>query len=504
MRIVINYIRDINKIIEKKSLFNLLTGFSYQIISIGMGLVLPYLFITSLGSESNGLLSSTGQIFTCLGLLEAGVGMTTLQALYKPIAKNDRNEINAILSATNLFYRKAGIWYFLSVLVLIVVYPFLVDSSIAPSIIRLVIALQGSGTVISFLFQAKYNILLKAEGKNYIITILSLALLLFRNIGKILAIRWGYNIVAVQAIQFVAIVFEAIVIVAYIKEKYPWISMKSIPDFDAISQKRTVFAQSIAWMIFNHTDILVLTIFTRNLGIISVYSVYALLFEAAQNFLNQIRDSFQYKIGRIAQTNKGQLDEYFGEYSTKILVLTMAMYSALYLMSVPFISLYTKGVTDANYYERWVPELFCVYKVLYGIRVLDRQLIEGNGHFKQTHYISIIETCLNMIFSVALVIPFKVQGVLIGSVISSIVSVALYISYLYRNVAKRAIKTQLLQLLVSLPLFVCILIIGLHRWLFVYSWFTLVYKSALVGVICLISYYICMKISTVFKKRIIA
>lgn len=495
-----NAIKSISKRIEKRSLFNLVTGFSYQIISISMGLILPYLFITSLGSESNGLLSSTGQVFACLGLLEAGVGMTTLQALYKPIADNDRNEINAILSATNIYYKKTGTWYLLAVLVLIVVYPYVVDSNIAPGTIRLVIALQGGGTVISFLFQAKYNILLKAEGKNYIISLLSLALLLFRNIGKILAIQWGYNIVAVQEIQFITIIIEATVIVLYIKKKYPWISMKSIPDFNAISQKGTVFVQSIAWMIFNHTDILVLTIFTRSLGIVSVYSVYALLFEAAQNFLNQIRDSFQYKIGRIAHTNKEQLDDYFEEYSTKILVITFAIYSALYLVSVPFISLYTKGVTDADYYAKLVPELFFAYKVLYGVRVLNKQLIEGNGHFKQTNYIPIAETCLNMIFSVVFVIPFKVQGVLIGSVVSSSVSVCLYIAYLYRNVARKAIKTQLLQILISIPLFIGILVIGLNRWISVNSWITLVWKSVFIGITCLALYYTCLKISSIIKR----
>lgn len=499
---LINIYRGIVNRIERKSLFNLVTGFSYQLISIGMGLLLPYLFITSLGSESNGLLNSIGQVFTCLSLLEAGVGTATIQALYKPIAENNKNNINAVLSATNSYYQKTGFWYIVSVVVLAIVYPFLVDSSLSSNTIRLAILLQGAGAVVSYLFQAKYSLLLRAEGKNYVITILSLSLLVLRNIGKIVAILLGYDLVAVQLIQFITVLIEAIVIVVYVKKAYPWLSVKATPDFDAISQKNSVFIQSIAWMIFNHTDILVLTIFTKNLKLVSVYSVYLLLFEAAQNILNQIRESFQYKIGRIAQKGNVKLDQYFKNYSTIILMLTLTLFSTIYLISIYFIPLYTKGVTDTNYLLKGVPELFLMYKLLYGVRALDKQLIEANGHFRQTQHIALLEAFSNIVFSVIFVIHFKVQGVLLGSVLSVIISVAMYLYYLQKRVARKAILSQIVLMIVSLPVLCIILTIGLTRLLNIKLWIELLIASVFIGFFCLLLYYICLKISRVFTGNI--
>lgn len=90
---------------------NVFSGVLGQIITLGLGIILPRLFILSFGSEMNGLLSSINQFYVYIGLLEAGVGTATLQALYAPISSQDKVKINSILSATNLYYYKTGIFY---------------------------------------------------------------------------------------------------------------------------------------------------------------------------------------------------------------------------------------------------------------------------------------------------------------------------------------------------------------------------------------------------------
>ncbi|MEG0229103.1 MAG: hypothetical protein RR640_00690 [Oscillospiraceae bacterium] len=69
----------------KNGLYNV--GFSAlgQIITIVMGLVIPRLFVVSFGSEVNGMILTINQIFACFVILEAGIGVTTVQALYKQL-----------------------------------------------------------------------------------------------------------------------------------------------------------------------------------------------------------------------------------------------------------------------------------------------------------------------------------------------------------------------------------------------------------------------------------
>lgn len=395
---------------------------------------MPYLFITSLGSETNGLLSSIGQLFVYLGLLEAGVGTATLQALFKPVAADDKDGISAILAATNRYYIKTGIYYTVAIVLLALAYPFFVDSALSAFTIRAVILMQGAGQIVCYFTQAKYTLLLQAEGKNYLLSYLMIAGALFRNAGKIAAIALGYGVISVQFIHFTALCANAFIIVTYIHRNYPWIDLSIKPNYEAIEQKNSVLVQSIVWIIFNHTDVLVLTLFTRDLTLVSVYSVYLLVFETIQNVTNEVRASYHYKLGHYSQQSKEELSAFFSRYSLIISAFMCFCFGATYYLSAPFVRLYTARATDANYMVPWLPELFFSYKVLYGIRALFRQPIEASGHFKSTERITITEAVINLVVSIVLVFYFNIYGVLIGTIVALIYSTVAYIRYVSRNI----------------------------------------------------------------------
>lgn len=442
------------KVHASKSLLNVSSGVIYQIINSGLGLFLPYLFITNLGSESNGLLNSIGQLFTCLSLLEAGVGTATLQALYSPVSKKDKAGINRILSATNHYYRRTGVIYAGSVVLLSLIYPSLVDSQLSDATIRLSILLQGAGTVIGYFIQAKYNFFLQAEGKNYIHNFLLLGESILRNVGKIVAIHLGYGLVAVQTVHFLVLGFEALFMVVYIHRRYKWMDLRVKPDYAAISQKNSVLLQSIAWMVFNHTDILVLTIFSRSLSMISVYSVYLLVFEAVQNVMNTVRNSFQYKIGQLYCKSAESMQQFYRRYSLKISAITGALFMITYLLSTPFVRIYTANANDANYILAFIPEMFLIYKVLYNYRGMVRQAVEATGHFRETQNIATVEACINISVSILLVIKMGIYGVLLGTVAALIYSTVRYTYYVGRKIMKGQVGFLFGQLVLEVvPLF---------------------------------------------------
>lgn len=78
----------------KKGIANILTSTLSQIITLGLGIIIPRLVLVNLGSEANGLLSSVNTILGYVSLLEAGVGAASMQALYGPVAKENRSDIN--------------------------------------------------------------------------------------------------------------------------------------------------------------------------------------------------------------------------------------------------------------------------------------------------------------------------------------------------------------------------------------------------------------------------
>lgn len=82
---------------KKRSIKNLIFAMAGQVVTILAGLVLTRLILISFGSATNGLLTSVNQIFTYFTLLEAGVGTASLQALYRPVAEDDKKEISRFL-----------------------------------------------------------------------------------------------------------------------------------------------------------------------------------------------------------------------------------------------------------------------------------------------------------------------------------------------------------------------------------------------------------------------
>ncbi len=158
---------------QNRGIKNIVFGLLNQIITIGFGLILPRMFIMTYGSEVNGLLSSVNQIYVYVALLEAGIGTASLQALYKTIAAEDKDATNRVLAATNIFYRKTGIYYFIAVIGISFLYPLIVKSEISFWTVVLVIFFNGMGGVINYFFQGKFRILLRAEGKTYLLSNLS-------------------------------------------------------------------------------------------------------------------------------------------------------------------------------------------------------------------------------------------------------------------------------------------------------------------------------------------
>ena len=160
----------------------------YNLSVILFGLLLPRLYLTSFGSELNGLDSTIKQIFSCLTLLEAGVGLASQQAYYLPVAVGDRKAINGIFSATHHYYRRTGIVYLLVTVVLALLYPLCINTVLSYGTVSLIVVFYGIPGIVSYLVQGKYRSFMEVEGKNYVITYITTATMAAGNLLRMLAL----------------------------------------------------------------------------------------------------------------------------------------------------------------------------------------------------------------------------------------------------------------------------------------------------------------------------
>lgn len=416
----------------KKGILNVLYGFLGQIVIICLGLVIPRLVLVSYGSEVNGLLTSVSQIFTCFSLLEAGVGVASLQALYGPVANNDREKIQGIMAATHHFYKKTGYLYALAVTVLAFAYPVFVDSDIPYWTVVLVILFGGLGNCINFFYQGKYKILMQVEGYSYISINITTLINVLTSLAKVVLLLMGYNVLAVQFSFFVINILQMLIYGVYIHKKYRWLDLTVTPDDEAISQKNATLVHQVSSLIFNNTDTLLLTFIIQDLKIVSIYTMYNMVISMATTMIQQVDTGFGFMLGQRYSTDKKNYYELHHIFEILYMILVFAVMTTIYILILPFMRLYTAQINDVNYIYSYYPLLFVLTPLLAYGRMAANNLINYAGHFRQTQWRAILESSINIAVSVIGIWKLGIPGALLGTIVASIYRTNDIILYVYK------------------------------------------------------------------------
>lgn len=445
---------------KHKGIKNILSGFIGQLITIALGIIIPRLVLLNLGSEANGLLSTVSQIYTYFALLEAGVGNAALQALYGPIGSNNTEQSNRILAAMQHYYRRTGFVYLAGVLIVGFVFPIVVHSSFSYQTVFLVTILGGLGGVVRYFTQAKYLMLIKADGRNYAETNISTIINVLISVTKIILLCAGCNVIVIQAMYFGYSVLTSFVYVAYVRRSYSWLNLRVAPDLQALSKRNYAFIHQISAMIFNSTDMMILSLF-ENLKIVSVYGLYTLLFNMASTAVGTINGSIQYRLG---QTFCNKHHEKYLCMHDAFEIYNMALVSSLYcivgIFILPFLRLYTAGVQDINYTDPILPYLFIAVYLLNNGRESSNLVIKFAGHFKQTQWHSVLEAAINVGVSLVGVYFCGIYGVLIGTIAALLYRTNDMIIYANKKILNRSPWKTYRRWLVNLGMFIAFTLIS--------------------------------------------
>lgn len=422
---------------RKRGLLNLASASIGQLMMIAIGFLLPRLFITSFGSEVNGLLSSANQILMYLAIFEAGVGSVTLQALYGPVARQDENTISGILSATNKYYKKTSLLYGLTLVAVAVLYPLVVAIDQPFLTVSLIILLVGLPQVVSFYIQAKFILLLKADGKNYVVTTLNTLVTVLAGLVKVALMLKGFSVLPVIIAQCLIQLIQAWYISRYMKKHYPRISMEAQPDYPAIAQKNYMLVHQLSGLVYHNTDVLILTM-VSGLKVVSVYSIYKLVMSQLGNMLFNVLNSVDFILGQTYQTDMDKYRRRIDQFESMFSAVAFSLYAVIFFVLYAFVSLYTKGVEDIQYADRLLVLLFVAIELLSAMRQPMQQTIHYAGHFKKTMPQTLLETGLKLVVSLVGVTFYGIYGALAGTIISQLYRVNEVIVYANRRLLHRS------------------------------------------------------------------
>lgn len=420
----------------KRSVYNVAFGFVGQVIVLGLGLVIPRLFLVNLGSAANGLLTSAGQILAYLSLLEAGLGAASIQALYKPISLSDTRSINSILSATKSYYEKTGKLYLLSVIVFSLVYPLSTDE-FPFSVCAPVIFFTGIPGAINYIYQGKFRVLLQAEGKSYLIANVTTVVGVMSSLVKIWLISSGCGLVTLQASYCIVALLPVLYYHVLFKRRYQWVNFNVEPDFSSLNQKNAAFIQQISSLVLTNSPVIILTFFT-NLKVVSVFVIYSMIYDTLTIATQTVSNGVTHVVGKSYYKGRESFSECFSLYEMLFFSFSFSVFIVAYLFTVPFLSLYTKGVTDISYIMPGISLSFLIFKLVAVLRTPALNTANATGHFKQLQTSSILEATLTIVLSCFLVSSYGICGVLIGTTLALLLRALFAVYYVNHELVGRS------------------------------------------------------------------
>ena len=122
----------------------------------------------------------------------------------------------------------------------------------------------------------------------------------------------------------------------------------------------------------------------------------------------------------IARKEQKTLENRFDQLELLMYVISTIVFTTAGILLIPFVKLYTHGISDVNYIRPLFALLMCLANYFSAAKLPYDLLIFANGNFKETKTGAFIEASLNIIISVSLGLLIGINGIIIGTIFSGI------------------------------------------------------------------------------------
>ena len=431
---------------KTKLTLNIISSLLYQLVTIICGFILPRFFLSCYGSKVNGLVNSIIQFLGFITLAECGVGAVVQSALYKPLAKNDIQEVSKIIVSSDRFFKKIAYILLGYTAILMVFYPLITLSSFDYLSTLILIFVISISSFAQYYLGMTYKLLLNADQLGFIQYSIHSVALILNTVSCILLMKVGASIQVVKLTTSLIFLAQPVLLSVIAKRKYK-IDHNVVVEQEPIKQKWNGLAHHISGVILGNTDIVVLTIFST-LEDVSVYAVYSLVVNGVKQIVVSMTNGLRALFGNMLAKNEIEaLKDSFDSIEWLLHMLVTIVFSLTAVLVIPFVKVYTVNIKDANYIVPIFAYLLSLAEASYCLRLPYYLLVTAAGHYKQTQWSAIIEAAINIVVSVVLVFNFGLIGVAIGTLAAMAYRTVYLAWYLSRNIIYRNLRHFLKHIL---------------------------------------------------------
>lgn len=413
----------------KKSFVNII----YNLINTALSMILLFVvrtvFIKVLGNQYLGLNGLMSNIISMLSLAELGIGTALIFKLYAPLAQNDEVRINKLMNFYKNAYRIVSLVIFIGGIITLPFLKLIIKGDTSFTNIYIVFIIYLFQAISSYLFFAYKSSLLIADQKEYIITRYGLIIELVSSFAQIYILVNYRSYLMFLLLVIFSNILKNILISIKVEKNYPYIDFSqraTLPEDEVKSlfnDFKALFVYKINNLVVKYTDNIIISSFL-GLSMVGLYSNYLLITNSLLKLINPIFQSIKASLGNL-YAEKGREDTY--RLFKIVNLLTVIIYGGssigIFILSNHFITL-------------WISEEF-VISTLFSLIVAMEFYIRGMqyflGHFRnvmglfqQAKYRPIFGAIINLVLSIVLVNFIQINGVIIGTVISSLLTYMWY------------------------------------------------------------------------------
>lgn len=429
----------------KKSIRNAEVGLISYLISLLLAFFSRKIFLDNLGAEFIGLTGTLSNILGLLNLSEMGIGLCISYFLFKPIADQNHEEINKILSLLGYLYKRIGYLIVISGIIVSLFFPlFLGNTNMPYGIIYFSFYSLLASNAIGYFINYK-QILLGADQKMYIVKVYYQGFAILKSILQIYLAYYYQNLYVWVAIEFIFSLIYCIILNWKIKKEYPWLEANKqkgpalLRDYpEVIKKTKQILIHQMKDFLLTKSDEIMVFSFV-SLKMVAYYGNYTLIIGKLTAAFFTMFSGISAGIGNlVAEGNKQHTLNIFWQLSSLKYFITGILIFTLSFLINPFI-------------VWWLGEeyqLSTIIVILFMINLFIMQTRQFVDSFNHTHglygdvWAAWAELIINIIVTISIAISWGIIGILLGKIISLLVIVVIWKPYyLFTQGIKEPVST---------------------------------------------------------------
>lgn len=378
-------------------------------------------FVEYMGIETLGIMKLFTQLLQYLNIIEMGLGSASTFALYKPLAEKNYKQVSIILSTIENSYNKIGMLLFSLGILITPILPFFMKIKSFDRMIYIYWIFYVLNTVSTYLF-IKYVILFTANQEFiYVRYIQSISKIFYQSLQIFVIIKYRSFLLFI-ILLILDNLTQYVFFKRYFDKNYSFIFSTKERYLGLKKDIKNLFWHKIGTLVVYNTDLILISKLV-SIEIVGIYANYQFIVQMLTTISNIMINVIRPKIGKyIAINSKEAIYNLLKKLNIIFLLISLNFSYCSFILINYFIKLWVGKEYTLSFLTMG---LICINIFVACFRGMLDSFKEGSGFFDDIQC-PILESIINLFFSIILGIKYGLNGIIVGTIISNILIILIY------------------------------------------------------------------------------